>query len=52
LDQAAAAARRPALPGSVGEPGTVRELNPVLHAAQITVRLPTAIQRLIAATDP
>ena len=40
------------MPVSVGEPGAVWELDPVLQAAQITVRLPTAIQRLTAATDP
>jgi hypothetical protein len=39
------------VPVSVGEPGAVWELDPVLQAAQITVRLPTAIQRLTAATD-
>jgi hypothetical protein len=39
------------VPVSVGEPGAVWELDPVLQAAQITVRLPTAIQRLTAATN-
>src|ERR1035438_8687095 len=51
LDQAVAAAQRPAVPVSAGEPGAVWELDPVLQAAQITVRLPTTIQRLTAATD-
>jgi hypothetical protein len=39
------------VPVSVGEPGAVWELDPVLQAAQVTVRHPTAIRRLTAATD-
>ena len=39
------------MPVSVGEPGAVCELDPVLQAVQSTMRLPTAIQRLTAATD-
>ena len=50
LDQAIAAARRPAVVGSLGDVGALDEVEPVLQAAQIRARPPTTTQRLILGT--
>jgi hypothetical protein len=50
-DHAVAAARRPAVPVSVGEPGANGELDPAPQAVQSTARKPTTVHRPIPFID-